>query len=344
MSSVTRRRPAALGALGLLSVLLLGCGGAPEPAADDASVSTAPAGSRPTARPGAARDRQRTRTPRPAPSRPSAPKVDDSSLGDLADLAEQQSTRQRDRAATRGPVEGGDVSWPQCPVGLGIPEKRTLGLPAPLPSARYVVVGLTNGPGFVENPCLADQVAAVRRRGQGLAAYAVVSYPDQETLTREGADGPFEAATAAGALRNVGYAQARYGIASMRRTALATPAVWVDVEPVRFFEWSGDTAANAAVVEGAVKGYTDAGYRVGVYSTAYLWSSVVGGLRLGVPEWRAAGETSREEALARCGDDSSIQGGPAILAQWVEGSRDRDVTCPGASGDLGAWFFDSSAG
>ena len=73
--------------------------------------------------------------------------------------------------------------------------------------------------------------------------------------------------------------------------------VWVDVEPVPDFEWSGDTVANAAVVEGAARGYADAGYRVGVYSTPYLWEGVVGDLALGLPEWRAAGETSRAEAL-----------------------------------------------
>ena len=55
-----------------------------------------------------------------------------------------------------GPLLGGDVSWPQCPKGMGIPEKRSEGLPMPDASARFVVIGLTNGPGFVANPCLAE--------------------------------------------------------------------------------------------------------------------------------------------------------------------------------------------
>ena len=66
-----------------------------------------------------------------------------------------------------GAVLGGDISWPQCPKGMGIPEKRSLGLPMPLPSAQYVVIGLTNGPGFVANPCLADHVAWAKERAQG---------------------------------------------------------------------------------------------------------------------------------------------------------------------------------
>src|SRR5687768_6976562 len=59
---------------------------------------------------------------------------------------------------TDGLVLGGDVSWPQCPEGMGIPERPTQGLPMPLPSARFVVLGLTNGPAFTPNPCLDDQV------------------------------------------------------------------------------------------------------------------------------------------------------------------------------------------
>lgn len=264
-------------------------------------------------------------------------------MRDLAALAEQAAGEQQAVGTADGAVlPGGDISWPQCPRGLGIPQKRTLGLPAPLPEARFVVIGLTNGPGFYPNPCLGDQVRQMQRRRLLLSAYAVVSYPDADTLARFGDDGPHDGATRSGALRNVGYQQALYNVRSMRAAGLDTPFVWVDVEPVAFFEWSADPVANAAVVEGTVRGYRDAGYDVGVYSTPYLWRAVVGDLRLGVPEWRAAGQTSREEALSRCAGES-IQGGEAVLGQWVADSRDLDVTCPGASRDLGRYFATSKA-
>ena len=48
------------------------------------------------------------------------------------------------------------MSWPQCPKGMGIPEKRSQGAPLPLDTAAYVILGLTNGPGFTPNPCLPD--------------------------------------------------------------------------------------------------------------------------------------------------------------------------------------------
>ena len=64
----------------------------------------------------------------------------------------------------------------------------------------------------------------------------------------------------------------------------------------------------------------------------------MGDLSLGVPEWRAAGQTSRAEAESRCGPDWVIQGGEAVLGQWVEDSRDKNVTCPGAERPLGEFF------
>ena len=191
--------------------------------------------------------------------------------------------------APSGPVLGGDISWPQCPKGMGIPERRTLGLPMPLPQAEYVVVGLTNGPGFTANPCLASQVDWIRQRHLLAAAYAVVSQPDKAAVTSYGGRGPFDGTTDLGALANTGYQQALANVATMRGAGLDSPIVWVDVEHVPDFEWSGDLAANGAVVQGATRGYADAGYDVGVYSTPALWRDVVGDLALDLPEWRAAG-------------------------------------------------------
>ncbi|MFL6154649.1 MAG: hypothetical protein ACJ72D_01045 [Marmoricola sp.] len=235
-------------------------------------------------------------------------------------------------------VYGADLGWPQCPKGMGIPEKRSHGAPLPTAAARFWIVGLTNGPSFVANPCLADQVRLLRERHLLGAAYAVLSYPSAATLAQYGARGPFPGTTQAAALKNTGYAAAQFDVASMKRVGLRTPFVWIDVEPVPKFAWSDDTAANAAVVLGAARGFTDAGFRVGFYSTPSLWARVVGDLRTGAPEWRAAGQTSEEEALSRCGPDWSIQGGTAVLGQWVEAGRDRNVTCPGSDPDLSGFF------
>jgi hypothetical protein len=318
--------PRAAPALLLAAVLVAGCGGtSADPEADPTSAgSPAPVSSKPT------------EPPRSAPSTPQRE--------GLADLAEQEASRVPTSAAPPvGParrVLGADISWPQCPRGMGIPERPTQGMPMPIAGARYVVIGLTNGPGYTANPCLAEQVAWVRDRKLMAAAYSVASFPDARTLARHRHDGPYDGSSRLGALRNAGHQQALFNLASLQASGLETPVVWIDVEPVTVWEWTDDPVANAAVVRGIARAYTDAGYRIGVYSTPNLWSRVVGGLRLGVPEWRAAGQTSREEALRRCGSDWSIQGGAPVLAQWVERSRDQNVTCPGVH--VERWFHQYS--
>jgi hypothetical protein len=221
---------------------------------------------------------------------------------------------------------------------MGIPQRKAEGAPMPLRSARFVVLGLTNGPGFYPNPCLADQVAWVKERHLLAGAYSVISYPERRHLEEYGDQGPFEPASRLGRLANVGYQQALFNVGTMQAAGLTVPTVWLDVEPVSDFEWSADLEANAAVVRGAGKAYADRGFTVGAYSTQSLWQRVVGTLYLGLPEWRAAGRTTRAEALRRCGPGRMFQGGTAVLTQWVDGRRDRDVTCPGGSTYLSLWF------
>ena len=299
-------------------LLLAGCSGGSGPTAAPSSVATSV-------------------TPEPAPDyTPDTNLADD--MAELAHLAEQLAHDLDVVTPRSGEVVGADLSWPQCPEGLGIPQRRSSGQPLPLESSEYVVIGLTNGPAFYPNPCLADQVAWATDHKMLVSAYSVISYPDADILQRFGDKGPYDGSTRLGRLQNVGYQQAGFNVASMREVGLVTPIVWLDVEPVSDWEWSTDLRANAAVVEGANRGYRDAGYQTGVYSTPLLWSDIVGDLSFGIPEWRAAGDTSRAEALNRCGDDWSIQGGRALMGQWVEASRDMNVTCPGVAASLGNWF------
>ncbi len=315
------RRSGVVGGVLLAALVAGGCSGEAAAPEVDAAATTPPtvgATPQPTA-PATTR-----RSPRPGkPSR-----------DPLADAVEGLS----EQLGADEPVLGADISWPQCPVGMGIPLKRSKGAPPPVEEAQYVVLGLTNGPGFYPNPCLADQVADVRARGRMAAAYSVVSYPEPERLTRHADDGPYDGSTRLGALANNGYAQAVYNLRTMRAAGLVTPVIWIDVEPVPDFEWSSDLEANAVVVSGMARGYREAGYAIGVYSTPYLWDIVVGDLELGVPEWRAAGQTSREAALATCEPDRVIQGGEPVMGQWVEANRDMNVTCPGISLELERWF------
>lgn len=315
-------RAAGVGGLVLAALLLAGCGGGTtyEGSSGELSDDGGPTGPSATA----------------SPELPTAPPVDPQALQQHEDLVRLAAQAQEQAAALNAagsdiaprdePVLGADISWPQCPPGMGLPEKQSSGQPLPTAEAEYVVIGLTNGPGFHANPCLADQVAWAREEGLLAAAYSVISWPDEAAQQEHGG------------LREAGYAQAEFNLASMREAGLDSPIVWLDVEQVPDFEWSADPAANAEVVLGAAQGYLENGVRIGVYSTPYIWESLVGDLSLGVPEWRAAGQTSRAEAESRCGRDWVIQGGEAVLAQWVQDARDKNVTCPGAERRLGEFF------
>ena len=307
-------------AVALACVLTLGaCGGAP---AEPESKAPSPT----------KRVKPAPATPRPAKPKPRTPLDAD---GALVPSNLGEAVKKVDRlGSTRGArLFGADLGWPQCPKGMGIKHKETLGAPMPTEAARFVIIGLTNGPSFTPNPCLRDQVAWARQRKLLTAAYAVVSWPHQKTVDAMGGAG-----SRLDQLRTVGRKAAAYTITQMRGAGLNSPIVWVDVEPVNHYEWRGTTQEQAAVVEGTIAGYRDAGLRVGVYSTPAMYRAIVGDLRLGVPEWRAAGQTSMAEALSRCGDDWSIAGGPGVFGQWVEDNRDRNVTCPGVDLRLGDYF------
>lgn len=222
---------------------------------------------------------------------------------------------------------GYDVSWPNCPKGMGIPERRTLGLPMPQADAQFVVAGLTNGPAFTPNPCLAGQVAWTKARHLWLGAYAITTYPSDAELAAHGGTG-----TLAERLHRVGRAQAAFDLRMMRAAGLRAPMVWVDVEPNSARPWSRDTAANNAVVDGVVAGLEEAGLRVGFYSYASGWRTITGGRRdLVRPTWVPAGLTSRTTALDRC-RTPSFSGGPVWFAQWTDDVRDFNVSCPGTTG------------
>jgi hypothetical protein len=231
-------------------------------------------------------------------------------------------------ATTSTHVVGADVSWPECPPTMGIAGKRGEGKPMPAPTSDFVVLGLTNGPAFFRNPCLEREVAWAKRHHVYAAAYAVTTYPFPRHLRRYGSHGPYRPSTLLGRLRNVGYNQARFNIRTMADAGLRSPVVWVDVEHSSLKVWPRGIRRNQAVVTGLLRGYRDAGRRVGVYSTSSLWRQILGNAHYGLPEWRTAGQTSRSSALSRC-SGAGFQGGRAVLSQWWTSAKDLDVMCPG---------------
>ncbi len=238
-------------------------------------------------------------------------------------------------------VFGGDISWPSCPVGTpgALPEKQGKGLPLPGPDAQFVVIGLTNGPGFHPNPCLAWEVRLMRARGLHLGAYAFTTLPNADQVSRYGGRGPYPTSTHLGRLRNASWAQAQVNLASLRRTGLQPPLIWMDVEPQPYLSpWGRDVAANRATILAVRQAYLDAGFRTGLYSSDTPWRTITGGLQLPDPTWVTVGPRGRAAALAKCAAPT-FSGGPAVLAQWWDTDiEDLDLTCPRRRADAASLF------
>ncbi|KRF05314.1 hypothetical protein ASH00_10525 [Arthrobacter sp. Soil782] len=230
-------------------------------------------------------------------------------------------------AAHAAPLFGHDVSWPQCSTAQG-----GFGLPLPPPASQFVIIGLTRGLAFTENPCLADQVAWARTNAKPAHGYAMATYPTAAQLTTYGGQGPWSSTTHAGRLSNVGYSEARFAVQSLTRIGFRPPVVWIDVEPRPAQPWPAATAAqrldNRYVVEGLMRGLRDAGFAYGFYSYTAGWQEIVGQWRLtGVPVWATAGRLDYPtEALDRC-FPPSFSAGRVYISQWYDDVRDYDRTC-----------------
>ncbi|WP_246669931.1 FG-GAP-like repeat-containing protein [Arthrobacter zhaoguopingii] len=219
------------------------------------------------------------------------------------------------------------MSWPQCPSSVG-----GFGLPLPPVSTQFVIIGLTKGLPFTENPCLASQVNWARSNNKKTHGYAMAAFPTAAQLSTYGARGPWTATTRAAQLSNVGYAEAKFAVASMSRVGFRPPVVWIDVEPRPAQPWPTNTAAqqrdNRLIIEGLMRGLRDSGFSYGLYSYTAGWADITGSWRLpGVPVWATAGRLDYPgEALDRC-RQPSFSGGRVYLSQWYDDTRDYDLTC-----------------
>ncbi|MDH2442374.1 hypothetical protein QDR37_00270 [Amnibacterium sp. CER49] len=217
---------------------------------------------------------------------------------------------------------GHDVSWPQCQGGLPMPPATT----------AFVVVGLTHGLAFTENPCLGEQMRWVRDHRVRAQAYLVATFPTPAQYDTYGTGGPWPSSTRADRLRNVGYAEGRAALGSLNGVRWHPERVWVDVEPRPRQPWPTSTATqrqeNRFVIAGILVALTDAGLRSGVYSYPNGWRDITGSWSLpSVPVWSAAGRLDFASEASDLCVQRGFSGGTVQLAQWTDGTYDHDMTC-----------------
>jgi hypothetical protein len=209
-------------------------------------------------------------------------------------------------------VDGNDFSWPQCAKGVG----NGQGQPLPLAHRLFMIVGLTNGTGLHENPCLAAEWQYARDHADHVSGYTVPTYPTRAERhdARVGHFGTCH--TLRCKLRNNGWAQGRYAAHSLRSLGARSPMVWVDVETRYRHPWTGHRWRNRLVVKTMISSLQRAGYRVGIYSTNYMWHHIVG-YETTLPEWVPAASTTRGCYLP-------ISRGPVWISQYGHYSKKRD--------------------
>lgn len=224
----------------------------------------------------------------PAPS--SQPRIKGSRI--------QRPTAQAARTAPRiKSAYGLDVSWPQCGGAL------------PSDGYAFAIVGVTHGHAFSANPCLGVEFQWAISNGSLGGLYANINFPPD--------DQPADPAV-------WGMAAARDAVATAAASGASTPLWWLDVETGN--HWSTDTAANAAVIGGAITALKQLGLHVGIYSTPRQWAIIAGSYAPGLPTW-VAGPKSAAGAAPSCLLENSFGGGKPFMVQFPQGTLDGDVLC-----------------
>lgn len=257
-------------------------------------------------------------------------------------FAWQASPAHGDLGAGLAPGEGAglgnDISWPQCGGSL------------PSPPA-FAIVGVNGGRPDTVNPCLSIQLAWADRssdaaRGIPAAVYVNTAatgpveslwWPAGNIYQGKDVTNPYGMCdgTASPACAYVhGYAMAFNDVVVLKQAGdgVVRHMWWLDVETGNSWLW--DQAANAAELEGMAAYLESTGAEVGIYSTAYQFGEIVGGINPGsnlarLRSWLAGAE-STSTAQELCGAAPLTPGGAVALTQFTDGDLDYNYRCPAA--------------
>lgn len=244
---------------------------------------------------------------------------------------------------------GIDISYPQC--GVKVPKTQAFG-----------IVGVNGGLATTTNPCLKDQLAWAKQSVGGTNQAKVQLYLNTAN--------PGGLGTASWPLSNIdpsgnlianpyGFCDGKDTLACawqygwnravqdvVERFQPIAPIVglsadpanytwWLDVETSNTWKISGslfDTKSNTAALEGMTAYLKSVNATVGLYSTAYQWSQIVG-LAVngssnlnGLKNWRPGG-ANLTTAKAACTAKPLTTGGSVHLTQFISRSLDYNYSC-----------------
>lgn len=244
---------------------------------------------------------------------------------------------------------GIDVSWPQC--GKTLPKTQAFG-----------IVGVNGGLATTTNPCLKDQLAWANKSVGGTVQEKIqlyvntanpgglntTSWPknnvDPAGVTTNNPYGNCDGSDTLACAWQYGWNRALEDVRDRFAPAATLAGIdpsaakyiwWLDVETENTWKLSGssfDTQSNVADLEGMAAYFTNQNARVGLYSTAYQWSQIVGtsvsaaSNLNGRHNWRPGG-ANLSTAKQACSAAPLTANGKVVLTQYISKNLDYNYSC-----------------
>jgi hypothetical protein len=205
---------------------------------------------------------------------------------------------------------GYDVSWPNCSATA--PRNPSFG-----------IVGVSNGAGYSQNPCLAQEAAWF----PSVELYVNTGWNDQSVYMNSTSPKVCAAGDQNCLAYNYGYNAGLYALSYANSRNVHASAWWLDVETGN--TWNSDVAQNQNSLQGEHDALVANGATtVGVYSTTAQWTSITGGWINTWPSWGATTWTTAKQALSYC-TGHQFTGGPSYFMQFKPKGNgfDQDVAC-----------------
>lgn len=230
-------------------------------------------------------------------------------------------------------LTGNDISYPQCT--------------SKLPSGQaFGIVGVNDGLANTNNPCFSTELAWAQASSglttQPKAAlyvntanpgHSATVWPTDNTVYGQTVTNPYgtcDGSESAACAYIYGYTRAYEDANTRTVPSPATYKWWLDVETAN--SWSAtDLTANTASLEGMTNYFTSIGAKVGIYSTAYQFNTIIGTLPStsplnGLESW-IAGALTQKGAQSNCKSTPLTANGTVTVAQYSTKGLDYDIAC-----------------
>lgn len=245
------------------------------------------------------------------------------------------------------PTYGIDISYPQC--GKSVPTDQAFG-----------IVGVNGGNAASTNGCLAAQLkwaaasSGIVTSQPKLQLYVNTAnpgqvqdqmstkWPDANTAPVQNPYGTCTGANDQACSWQYGWDRAAYAVSYFQSQAAvggvdANPALytwWLDVETMNTWQTGSVSAQanNTAALEGWAAYFTNSSAKVGLYSTASQWNSIVGSTVSstsnlnGLINWRPGG-ANLATAKQACTATPLTANGKVVLTQYVSKNLDYNYSC-----------------